>query len=238
MMATKDSVPWKLREGAAYETGAFSLGQLHVLASRHDVPLDQLTEFSQSVARALSPKFNPRVPEQAMAMVPKGGDDASKVLKHVAAARRQLQKAQDLLELLHFKNLYSHTGAPNPADQHRSDFVDAAGTVRRFESFVEVMQQEGAVAFVGRPDGRIIRDIRREAICFAAFTLWSDLERPLTYTTDPVKSTRGGLLFSFVREVVSWVTEPSETLSDAALRYDLERFKAIKADYLKRSNRQ
>lgn len=238
MMATKESVPWKLREGAAYETGAFSLGQLQVLASRHDVPLDRLTKFSQSIARALCLNFNPRVPEQAHAMIPKGGDDASKLLKHVAAARRQLQKAQDLLEQLHFKNLYSHTGAPNPADQQRSDLFDAAETIRRFESFVEVMQREGAVVYVGKPDGRIVRDIRREAICYAAFTLWSELGRPLTYTTDPHDSTRSGLLFSFVREVVSWVTEPSEILGDAALRYDLDRFKAVKADYLQRSSRQ
>ena len=100
------------------------------------------------------------------------------------------------------------------------------------------MQRDGAAVFVGKPDGRIIRDIRREAICFAAFTLWSNLERPLTYTTDPLHSTRGGLLFSFIQEVVSWVTEPSEILGDAALRYDLERFKEIKADYLQSKDRQ
>lgn len=237
-MATKDSVSWKLREGTAYETGAFSLGQLQVLASRHDVPLDRLKQFSQDIEPALRPTFDPRVPEQVLAAMPKGGDEALKLLKHLAAARRQLQKAQKLLEHLQFNNLYSHTGAPNPADQHLSDMVDAAETVRRLESFVDIMQREGAVVFVGKPDGRIIRDIRREAICFAAFRLWSELDRPLTYTTIPGKSTREGLLFSFVREVVSWLTEPSEILGDAALRYDLERFKAIKADYLQRSNRE
>lgn len=237
-MATKDSVPWKLYEGAAYETGAFSLGQLQVLASRHEVPLDHLKKFLQDIEPALRPKFDPRVPEQARATAFKGGDEASNLLKHLAAARRQLQMAQDLLEQLRFKNPFSHTGTPNPADQCLSDFVDATEIIRRFDNFVEVMQGKDAVVFVGRPDGRIIRDIRREAICFAAFTLWSALERPLTYTTVPDDSTRGGLLFSFVREVVSWLTEPSEILGDAALRYDLERFKAIKADYLQQSNRQ
>lgn len=224
-MATKDSVPWKLREGAAYETGAFSLGQLQVLASRHDVPLDRLTKFSQSIARALCLNFNPRVPEQAHAMMPKGGDDASKLLKHVAAARRQLQKAQDLLEQLHFKNLYSHTGAPNPADQQRSDLFDAAETIRRFESFVEVMQREGAVVYVGKPDGRIVRDIRREAICYAAFTLWSELGRPLIYTTDPHDSTVACCSPSSERWSLgsrsrrrSWAMPPSDMTSTALKR--------------------
>ena len=237
-MATKDSVSWKLRERAEYETGVFSWGQLHVLSSRHDVPLDRLEQFSREIASFLRPNFNPRVPEQARATADKGEDHATKLLKHLGSARKQLQKAQELLEQLQFKNLYGHTGTPNPTDQHRSDLADAAEAVQRFESFVEVMQREGAVVFVGKPDGRIIRDIRREAICFAAFTLWSDLERPLTYATDPRDSTRGGLLFSFVQEVVSWVTEPSEILGDAALRYDLERFKEIKADYLQSKDRQ
>lgn len=216
----------------------FSLGQLQVLASRHDVPLERLKKFSKDIEPFLRSNFDPRVPEQARATMAKGGEEAVKLLKHLGSARKQLQKAQEVLEKLQFKNRFSHTGKPNPEDQYRKDLVDAAESVQRLKNFVEIMARDGSIIYIGGPDGRIVRDIRREAICYAAFTLWSDLGRPLTYTTDPEDSTRGGLLFSFVREVVSWVTEPSKTLGNAALRYDLERFKAIKADHLQRARFQ
>lgn len=233
-MATKDSVPWKLHEGAPYETGALSLGQIHVLGNRHEVPADELLTFSRKLPSYLRPNFDPEIPEHRPAKGPKGAREALKATKHLSVAGREIEKAKGILGQLIFKNMYHHTGMPNPADQYLTNLSDAADAVRKLEKYVEVMQRDNLVVFKGTADARSIRDIRREAICFAAFGLWSDLERPLTYTTDPLTSERGGKMFAFIRDVVSCVTEPMTILSDAALRDDLDRFKAIKAEYLAR----
>ncbi len=231
-MATKDSVPWRVSAGAAAETGALSRGQIFVLASMHRVPADQLLTFSRKLQSFLKSDFDPRIHEELPPKVPKGGREALKAAKHLAAAGRELDKAQAILEQLHFRDMYGHTGRPNPAEKYRQDLLEAVAAVRAFERFVKVMERERYVVFKGTPDARAIRDLRREAVCFTAFGLWSDLDRPLTYTTDPLTSERGGKLFSFIQDVVSCVTEPMSLPSDAALRADLERFKAIQAEHL------
>lgn len=211
------------------------MGHIHILAGRHAVPYEQLLKFSQEIHSYLRPGFDPELPEHRPAKIPKGGREALKAIKHLAAAKREIERAQAVLDQLTFKNMFSHTGMPNPADQYRKDLANAADAVSKFENYVGVMERRGFVVFKATPDARAIRDIRREAICFKVFGLWSALERPLTYTTDPLTSRRGGKLFAFIQDVVSCVTEPMTILSDAALRDDLDRFKAIRAEYLERS---
>lgn len=57
------------------------------------------------------------------------------------------------------------------------------------------------------------------------FKLWTEIGRPLTFTTDPITSQRGGPLIAFVNAVVQCITEPASTLTGEAIKTEIERFR-------------
>lgn len=80
--------------------------------------------------------------------------------------------------------------------------------------------------YTEHPDKRRTYDIRREIVCTGIFNVWDEAGRPLSFTTDPITSRRGGPLPEFVNTVVACITEPSSTLSGEAIRTEIDRYKS------------
>lgn len=75
---------------------------------------------------------------------------------------------------------------------------------------------------VKRPKG----DTRRRIVCSCIIRFWSDLDRPVSYTTDPLTGTRTGELVEFINAVVACVTAPSAKLGGETVRREITYAKA------------
>lgn len=224
-MATKDTLPWKLHDGRPRKEGPLGMAHVQALASQHQIDPARLRHYSRDIELAFSREFSLTESRPGTAARKKGVQQTREVSKHLSAAEKELSKASDLLRNVHFKHAYAHTGSPNPSGHYIAGLEEAIEAVSAFQQFLAVMERNDAVVFLGVPDARVLRDQRREVVCWTAFNLWRELERPLTFTTDVLNSQRSGKLFAFVRDVVACLTEPATFLSDAALMSELNAYK-------------
>jgi hypothetical protein len=173
----------------------------------------------------LRPELRLAQPDLTIARRKKGQKELARANDLIRSAEGKLLAASKILRDLGFKSDFSHVGMPNPGKGHVRKFKIATQTVTESRNFFESMERFEMVTFVGTPDARKASDVRRTILCVTIFNMWLDVDRELTYTTDPVSSERTGPLIEFVNDVVQCMTEPPSRLSGEAIKRELEDFR-------------
>jgi hypothetical protein len=226
MITTKDTVPWRLRQGTQETSGALTEDQIDRLCREHDFDPDLVRALSQKLDDALSIRLNLSKPDMAPQRSAKGASEAAKAVKALRAAERELGKAREGIQPLRFRNEFAHAGVPNPSIWHLENFSNGIEAIEAFRRFLEVMIRQNGVSVSGVPDKRLLRDDRRVMVCTAIFNIWEEVGLPLGYTTDPLTSERRGALFDFANTVVELITDPPSRLSGETLRMELDDYRA------------
>lgn len=221
---TKDSLPWKLREGPSTKSGAFSDDQVSTLSGQYDLDVDALLDLSRKVNIALAKVLNVPQPELREAKIKKGIATLQMAIKSLSLAEEHVSKADDFLQDVTFKSAFAHITTTSPELSHFQKLADAKASILEFRKYLEMVGRHELVAYTGIPDKRRLRDVRREIVCVSIFDFWDKIGRKLTYSTDPVTSQRSGDLFDFVNSVVQFITEPPGQLGGDTIKQELEDF--------------
>jgi len=221
----RDSIRWKIRGEDDSHTEALQDDDIQRLASKHAIDKELLRQLSRKVASILRPELKLSQPDLTDARRKKGLKELARVNDLIRSAEGKMLSASKILENLGFIDDFACVGRPNPGDGHVSDLATAIQTVKECRDFFRVMEKHEMVTFFGTPDARKASDVRRTILCVAIFNMWLDLDRKLTFTTNPaLVEQRTGPLIEFINDVVQCMTEPPSRLSGQTIIRELEDF--------------
>ncbi|WP_424988834.1 hypothetical protein [Microbulbifer sp. S227A] len=223
-MASHHPVPWKLRTSARPSSGALSIEQIQRLGAAHGFNDGPLLELSRNLTVAQANPLNLSQPELAAPKKERGGREAQRVINYLTRAESTIAKAQEVIDELRFSNPFAHTGMPNPAEHQLAKFQEGVEAISGLRKYLETMVRTDGISYADEPDRRKARDLRKEMVCWTIFRFWSERDRPLKFTTDPVNNERGGDLFAFVNAIVECMTDPPTRISGETLKLDLKRY--------------
>ena len=223
---TRDTVPWRIRTTPRTSAGALSEEQIGELEKRHDVPRDALRHLSRQLDGYLGEELHYLQLDLRPKARSKGKSLTVKAADQLASVRVKLEKVQALVTDVRFRGPRDFPIGPPMGTNHLESLAELLEEIASLESFYRTMAREDLCSVVGSPDKRLEKDVRREMVCTAIFGCWFDLDRRLTYTTDPITSARSGKLFEFANDVVRCVTDPPTALSGEALKAELDSFRS------------
>lgn len=221
---TRDTITWKIIDDPL--THALSENDIHELASSHSIDAELLRKLSGDLRSTFQPDPRLLQPELAADRKKAGQKKFKQANDLVRSAEDKLRRASIILKDIGFVDPFVHTGMPNPGTQRLEAFETARQVLAECGFFFSVMEREGYARLLSTPDARKATDVRRTILCVTLFNLWLDLERKLTYTTDPISGERKGSLIEFVNDVVERLTDPSTRLSGEAIKRELDDFLA------------
>lgn len=221
---TKDSIPWKIIGEDTSPIEPLDDIDIERLAAIHRIDEALLRKLSGKLRSVLRPQLKLSQPDIAPARRKKGLKELGRANDLLRSAEGKLQAAEKILNNLRFTNDFGHTGMPNPGDRRLEEFRTAIQTIEECSDFFKTMEQYDMATALGTPDARKSTDVRRTILCVTIFNLWSDLERNLTYTTNPVSGERTGPLIDFVNDMVHCMTAPPSRLSGEAIKRELDDF--------------
>lgn len=223
-MASHNPVPWKLRTAARRSSGVLSIEQIQRIGAAYGFNDGPLLVLSRNLIVAQAYPLNLSQPELAAPKKKRGRMEAQKAINELRRAENTIAKAQKLMVQLRFSNPFAHTGMPNPAEPHLAKFRESVEAISGLRKYLETMVRIDDISYADEPDRRKARDLRKEIVCWTIFTFWSERDRPLKFTTDPVNNERGGDLFDFVNAIVECMTAPPTRISGETLKLDLKRY--------------
>lgn len=218
---TNDTVPWRLRDGNALPNGALTHWQMQALGSTYGFSASQMVDLSKRVDIGLSRELHMTFPELVDDRARRGRSELESAVKHLAAVKKNLAKAMATIERVRVRSPFRH-----PDIEHRETLEQAREAIDEAVWFYAIAVRENLAIYTAHPDKRRTYDIRREIVCTGIFNVWTEAGRPLSFTTDPITSRRGGPLLEFVNAVVEYITEPPSTLSGEAIRTEIDRYYA------------
>ncbi|MEH6647573.1 hypothetical protein [Sulfitobacter sp.] len=222
---TKNMAPWRLRDGKPTEEGALKRDEILELRDQFGLDVTALRRLSRKLDMALSKELHITQVELGPARIDRGVRELQLAIKELNAVEKKLLKVGTILQGVKFKNMYGHTGMPNPATQRLAGFAANQQKISDFREYLAVMAREAQVFYKGMPDKRLTSDLRRIIVTTSTFNFWDEVGRKLTYTTAPKMSERGGELIDFVNAVVMRMTDPACRLSGEVIKADLAAFK-------------
>lgn len=227
---TRDSVTWRISDGLEPGEGVLTDAEVDRLATEHSLTTDALRELSQRLLSTfrsdLSVGLKPATVRDTASDKRKAGQKRVKRANDlIRMALSKLNDASEQLADVRFKDPYAHIGRPNELNQRLNELQEVNARLEDFRAFLEAMERAGLAFVSGAPDARKVMDVRRSVLCTILFNLWVEHDRPLTFTTDPGTSERGGKLFDFVNDVVMCLTDPPQKLNGETLRLELQAFK-------------
>lgn len=223
------SAAWRI---ASYgETGAFTKEQKTDLATQFDLTLESVDEFSVLIGNCLDIDSD---------MISFKAVTHSKAVERgqrtLQAARKTAQRVvkdcnQHLEELRQLDSLSS--GSRSAGRQMLQEVTTGFDKLRlladELQAGIDQLQAaDPDIASTRADDARKNTDMRRRHVVDSCCYIWSDLNRPVSYTTVPDvigEPSRQGKLVSFIQAVVELVTEPSQRLKEETIRKDVDRFK-------------
>ncbi|MFC3614539.1 hypothetical protein ACFORG_12265 [Lutimaribacter marinistellae] len=223
-MASHNPVQWKLRTGAPQSSGALSIDQIQRLGAAHGFKDGPLLELSRKLTAAQADPLNLSQPELVAPKKDRGAREAQRAMNDLRRAEKAIDKAHEVIDQLRFSNAFANTGMPNPAEHHLARFREGVEAISDFRQYLETMKRINGISYADEPDRRKARDFRKEIVCWTIFTFWTERGLPLKFTTDPIRSERGGDLFDFVNEIVECMTDPPTRISGETLKFDLKRY--------------
>jgi hypothetical protein len=223
------SAPWRL--GKSGGSGALTQKQQADLASHFELDPTAIAELSRSLSVWLDSTKIPDWVTVRQSVAEKGGEATlRRALQEATRARQQLEKQLRELDSLRV-DFRASAEASAPFHQARASL--AAGLVQLQEAqdgLERALQNPGTVRLNTSTNRRQDRDERRIAVLTLIFKTWRQAGRRLTYTTDPVRSERGGPMIEFANRVVGYVTEPPSELPGDMIVRDLKAFLKAKPD--------
>lgn len=220
-MASHNPLPWKLRAGDPASSGALTMEQIQRICSAHGFTESPLLELSRKLAVAQRDSLDLSQPEIVVPKKERGGREVQKAIDKLKSAEKAIAKARETIDQLRFSNPYAHTGMQNPAEQHLARFGEGVESISDLRAYLETIKRGGLVSYGDEPDRRKARDVRKEIVCRTIFRFWDEHGRPLSFTTDPMTSQRGGDLFAFANAIVECMTDPPTPISGETLKMDL-----------------
>jgi hypothetical protein len=214
---TKDTIPWRLRDTRPTSDGALTDDQMLRLGQKFGFDLAAMRELSQKIDIGLSKELSMTQLELRPIKIAKGVADLRAVIKTLVAAELKLSKAGEKLQ---------HLKIGAPSGQNLESFVSSCRAITQFRKNLEIYERHSWVTYIGNPDKRRTKDVRRSIVCTGIFNVWDEGGRNLSYSTDPETSERGGRLVEFVNAVVECITDPPSRLRGEAIKVELDEFKA------------
>lgn len=221
---TRNTLAWKLLEESEPPNDALGDTAIQILASTHAIDEEILRELSRRLRPLLSPELKLSQPELSPARRKAGQKKLARANDLIRSAEAKMREASRILGDVGFSNSFAHVGLPNPANRHLKEFEAAITALQECSQFFKVMEKNEQAQWLLIPDVRKAFDVRRTIVCVTIFNLWLDLERKLTYTSDPVSGERTGPLIEFINDVVQHLTFPPERLSGQAIKRELDDF--------------
>ena len=221
---TRSTLNWKLIEESESPRDALGNAAIQKIASTHKIEEEPLRQASRRLRTVLSPELKLSQPEIVPARRQVGQKKLSRANDLIRSAEGKLREASGVLDNIGFSNPFAHVGLPNPADRRLKEFEATLTTLQECSQFFKIMERNEQARWLLTPDNRKAVDVRRTIVCVTLFNLWLDLERKLTYTTDPVSGERTGPLIEFINDVVHHLTDPPERLSGQAIKRELDDF--------------
>lgn len=218
--------PWKWLCNSA--EGAFTDQDLTELADQFGLDKDDLKALSQNLIWPLR-DFRLLPPLDNFLRAPKKGNRAREdAIRHLAAARRSIGKAIVALEEFEVTDRKTSGTLTETMKLMRKRVRRAGGLLDWPHRWLVRTCEDDLDGWHKEPeDKRGRRDNKRRAVLDRIFAFWSEQGRPLTVTTDPVKSERKGALLEFTNAVVVRVSEPPTPLSPETIVKDLKQYKAF-----------
>lgn len=225
--ATRDTIPWRLRDGMPLPTGALTVAQMEGLASQFEIAIEHIQKLSQAVNIGLAMNLNMTQPEFAAAKRKKGVQLAQTAAKDLERAENYLARAIEAQQNLRFRHLIRFMSLAEVVSSHRGKLAEAQETLAVFRRFLEVSARDDSVWLDDTPDRRKVIDMRRRIISVGIFNCWLESDRELRLTTDTInKSARTGALVDFVNAIVLCITDPPTLLSSEMIRVERDDFQA------------
>ena len=200
------------------------MDQIQRLGAVHGFKDGPLLELSRKLTAAQTDPLKLSQPELVAPKKDRGAREARKAINDLRRAERAIAKAQEVINQLRFSNPFTNTGMANPTEHHLARLLEGVAAVSDFRKYLETMQRINGISYDDEPDRRKARDLRKEIVCWTIFTFWTERGLPLKFTTDPIRSERGGNLFDFVNAIVECMTDPPTRISGETLKFDLKRY--------------
>lgn len=229
-MQSRDTVPWKIRRYGDAER-VLAPADLDAFSANHDLDREDLEALAAQLTICLDERRHFRREDLVAPQQQRGSHDLDGALADLAVGSKRIERALSALNGLHFNHPYAHTGMPNPANAQLAALGEALVSLRRAQSWLELVRKTGGVMSRAPADRRKLRDERRRLVCGAIFEFWIDSGRSVTYTTNPVTNEREGPLVRFVNDVVRHLTEPPRTLAGEAVKSEIEAWRSIRDDW-------
>lgn len=221
---TRNTVKWKIRDDVDPMTGVLAEEDIERIAASYAIDPALLRALSRKLRGTFSSTFNFSQPELVQGRKEAGKKRLARANDQIRSAQTKLSEASKQLQDVRFSDPYAHIGRPNPFETQIDDFESLLASLKELAEFFSIMERSDLARYQGTADARKVSDVRRMLVCINLFGLWDDLDRKLSFTTDPSTSKRTGLLFEFVNDVVLCLTDPPERLSGEAIKRELDGF--------------
>lgn len=202
-MARKSFCWRKKRYG---DDGVLSKDAIEDIATRFDLPLEELSKLSRYLGRLLDPNIGFCLPMTL--------DEISKT-----AAFRKASKAQSYLDraIESIQRAFHDLGRIQKTyPKQRSGFLltpemskdlpDAMVALEKVKAtLAREIEKSGGLAEVGLDPDRRAMEPETEQVFFGIFYLW-DRTRGSSFTTDPIEGSRSGSLFDFSDTIIAMIS--------------------------------
>ena len=221
---TRNSVKWKIVADHRPQADVLSIADIEELSSQHQISEELINNASKKLRMALRRELSLIQPEIAPARRKAGQKKLAQIVDQTRAAKDKLRKASNSLLDLEFDTLFLHMHGENMGENIRRKLDDAILALEECSRYFMAMEKTEMVSARAIPDARKVRDVRREIVCATLFNLWLDVDRKVSYSTDPVSGERTGPLIEFINDVVVRLTDPPARLSGEAIKREIENF--------------